>query len=99
MRVGGESDVGAGVLQHQRPLEEVLHRADALDDVAQRLLVERHRQQVVRVAAEHAGPAEVVGDPGRPHRAAASALSLPRYSKSSGSVLPIDSDTPCMTTG
>ena len=26
-------DVGAGVLQHQRPFEEVLHGADALDDV------------------------------------------------------------------
>ena len=58
-----EGNVGAGVLQHERALQEVLDGSDALHHVAQGLLGERHRQQVVGVAAEHARPAEVVGDP------------------------------------
>ena len=59
----GEADVGAGVLQHERPFQEFLHGADAVGDVGQRLLVERHGQQVVGVEAGHAGPAQVVGNP------------------------------------
>ena len=77
----GERDIGAGVLEHQRPLEKVLHRADALDDVRQRLFVERNRQQIVRVHARHARPAQVVRDPARLRSRPASRLSFARYSK------------------
>jgi len=51
--------------------------------VGERLLGVRQRQEVVRVVPADAGPAEVIGDPGRV----------------SGSVEPIDSDTPCITIG
>ena len=61
-----ESHVRAGVLQHERPLEEVLQRADTLHHVAQGLLGERaHWEQVVRVAAEDTRPADVVRNPPR----------------------------------
>jgi len=39
---------------------EVLHRAHALDDVGERLLGIRQRQQVVRVAPGDTRPAQVV---------------------------------------
>ena len=64
----GEGDVAARVLEHEGPLEDVLHDADALDDVLERRLVERNRQQVVGVAAGHTCPADVVGHPVRTDR-------------------------------
>ena len=38
-----------------------------VDDVLERLLVERDREQIVGVQPRHAGPAQVIGDPTRPH--------------------------------
>ena len=58
-----KTDVRAGILQDQRTLEKILHDADPLDNVPQRRLVERHRQQVVGVDAGHAGPTDVVRNP------------------------------------
>jgi len=60
-----EPDVARDVLQQDAAAEEILHGAHALDDIGERLLGIRKRQQVVRVAPGDAGPAEVVRDPGR----------------------------------
>ena len=59
----GERDVRAGVLEHQRPLEHVLHVRIRSITWPQRLLGVGNRQQVVRVAAGDSGPADMVGDP------------------------------------
>ena len=61
----GERDVAARVFEHQGPLEDVLHDANTLDDVRERRLGERNRQQVVGVAAGHTRPADVIGHPVR----------------------------------
>ena len=61
-----EGDVARGVLENERTLEEVLHHAHALDHVGQHGLVVRQRQEIVVVAAGHAGPAHVVAEPHGP---------------------------------
>ena len=62
-RGAGEGDVAAGVFQHQRALEKILHGADAIGDVSEGFFGQRKRQEIVGVDAQHAGPAEMVGDP------------------------------------
>ena len=76
-RRAGELDVRRRVLERDRRAEEVLHRAHAARDVAERLLGVRHRQEVVRVLLRHARPAKVVGHPARA-RASRSARSSAR---------------------
>ena len=70
-----------------------------LHDVAERLLGVRHGQKVVRVLPGDARPAEVIGDPARPRARRAAPAARARYARSSGSVDPIESDTPCITIG
>ena len=60
-----EAQVARRVLEQDAPAEALLHRLHASDDVRERLLGVRHRQQIVRVDAVGGAPAEVVGDPGR----------------------------------
>ena len=76
----------------------VLHLHHALGDVVQRLLGVGQRQEVVHVEAAHAGQAEMVGDP---HRldALGQRLQLVEIARSSGSIEPIDSETPCSAIG
>jgi hypothetical protein len=59
----GEAEIGRRVLQHQRPPQHVLRRANPRGDVREARLGARHGQQLVRVDTVHTGPAEVVGDP------------------------------------
>ena len=63
----GEADVAARILEDQWPPEKVLNLADPAGDMGQALLGQRHRQKIVRIEAEHAGPAQMVADPGRLH--------------------------------
>ena len=58
-----EGDVARHVLERQPAAEEVLHLADALDHVVERLLGVGDGQKVVQVHAVHAGPAQMIGDP------------------------------------
>ena len=59
----GEVHITAGILQHERPFQKILDDANSLDDVPQRRFVERHGEQVVRIASGHAGPAEMIRHP------------------------------------
>jgi len=52
-----------GFFENEGPLEHILHDAQPLDDVGQRLFVERNRQQIVRVAPGDSRPAQVIRDP------------------------------------
>ena len=61
----GEAQVSRDVLQRDAAAKPVLHPADALHDMVDRLLGPRQRQQVVEIVAAVAGPAQVVRDPGR----------------------------------
>jgi hypothetical protein len=78
-----EFHVRTGVFEHERPLEHVLHFADARDDVAQAFLGVRQRQQVVQVAARDAGPAQMVRHPVRLRRAR-QFLQVARYARIEG---------------
>ena len=60
-----ELGVAADVFDADRDLEVVAHLADVLRGALRRGERVGHRQQVVRVAAVDAAPAEVVGEPGR----------------------------------
>jgi len=64
---GAVLGVARDVLEHQAPAERVLRLAQVAHDDAQRLLAVGQRQQVVQLAAVHAGPAQVVRDPQRLH--------------------------------
>ena len=95
---GRVGDVARHVLQHQPAAEPVLHPHHPLGDVVQRLLGVGQRQQVVHVDAAQAGEAEMVGDP---HRLdpVDQRLQVVEVAASSGSIEPIDSDTPCSAIG
>src|SRR5882724_10586454 len=58
-----EAEVARDVLEEDLLPESVLHRLHPLDDVLERLLGVRQREQVVRVVTANAAPAEVIGHP------------------------------------
>src|SRR5262249_16844781 len=60
-----ELHIARDVLEQNPPTEEILYGAHAGDDVLERLLRVRQRQQVMGVASGNSGPAEVIRDPGR----------------------------------
>ena len=62
-RGGGEGDVAAGIFQHERPLQKILHGADPIDDMPQCFVVERQREQIVGIHTQHAGPTKMIGNP------------------------------------
>jgi hypothetical protein len=64
LRVG---HVARHIFECQPPPEKILHLADAIDDVVERLLGIGDRQEIVQVHAMDAGPAQMIGDPGRLH--------------------------------
>ena len=86
------------VLQRDALAEEILHPLHALDYVPQRSFGAGHGQQVMQVGVVDAGPADVVGDPAGCTRAI-NAFSSDRYCMFKGSVLLMESDTPCITMG
>ena len=51
----------------QRTAEIILHRAHAVGDMREALPRQRHRQQIMRVHAVDAGPAQMIRNPDRPH--------------------------------
>src|SRR5581483_5674064 len=53
------------VLEDEAAAEALLRRDDAADDVLERLLGPRQREEVVQVPSVDPGPAEMVGEPGR----------------------------------
>ena len=65
-RRGLKFQVGARILQHQRPTQDVLNGAHPVRHVRKAFRRQHHGQQVVGVHAIDAGPAEMIGDPGRP---------------------------------
>ena len=60
---GRVADVAGDVLQQNPGSQAVLHPADPIDDVSQYGLVVRQRQQIVQIAAAHAGPAQMIRNP------------------------------------
>src|ERR1051325_5970645 len=86
-----ELQIARRVLQHQWSFEKILYLPDALAHVTQTFPGEWKRQQVVRVDAGYARPAQVVRNPRRVNKLRAR-LQLFH-------VLPIESETPCITIG
>jgi hypothetical protein len=65
--VVGVAHVGRDVLDRDAAAEPLLHPLDAARDVAYHLLGAGQGQQIVELRAADAGPAQMVGYPGRLH--------------------------------
>ena len=62
---GAVRQIARDVLEQDLPSQQVLHLGDSGDDAVECLLGIWQRQQIVHVAPFDAGPAQMIGDPGR----------------------------------
>ena len=60
-----ELDIGRDILEHDGAAKEVLHQFHPADDVIERFLCVRDRQQIMQVLAVHARPAQMIRNPFR----------------------------------